>query len=57
VPVDDAGALADAMAKLAGDAEMRQLFGANARSLVVVKFSAEAIGRETVALYDQLIAR
>ena len=54
VPVDDAEALADAMAKLAGDAEMRQLFGANARALVESKFSAEAIGRETVALYDLL---
>jgi glycosyltransferase involved in cell wall biosynthesis len=57
VPVDDAGALADAMAKLAGDAEMRQRFGANARRLVESKFSAEAIGRQTVALYASLIAR
>jgi glycosyltransferase involved in cell wall biosynthesis len=57
VPVDDVGALADAMAKLAGDAEMRRRFGANARALVERKFSADAIGRETVALYDRLIAR
>ena len=56
VPVDDVAALADAMAKLAGDAELRQRFGANARRLVERKFSAEAIGRETVALYDRLIA-
>jgi glycosyltransferase involved in cell wall biosynthesis len=56
VPVDDAAALADAMAKLAGDAELRRRFGANARALVERKFSAEAIGRETVALYDRLIA-
>lgn len=56
VPVDDAAALADAMAKLAGDAELRQRFGANARALVERKFSADAIGRETVALYDRLIA-
>ena len=57
VPVDDAAALADAMAKLAGDAAMRQRFGANARALVESKFSAEAIGREIVALYNSLIAR
>ncbi len=57
VPVGDVGALADAMAKLAGDRDMRQRFAANARALVESKFSAEAIGRQTVALYDQLIAR
>jgi glycosyltransferase involved in cell wall biosynthesis len=55
VPVDDAAALAAAMAKLAGDAELRRRFGANARALVESKFSAEAIGQQTVALYDSLI--
>jgi glycosyltransferase involved in cell wall biosynthesis len=57
VPVDDAEALASAMAKLAGDAEMRRRFGAKARSLVEKKFSAEAIGRETIALYNSLLGR
>jgi glycosyltransferase involved in cell wall biosynthesis len=57
VPVDDAEALAGAMAKLAGDAGLRSRFGANARALVERKFSAKAIGRQTVALYDQLIGR
>jgi glycosyltransferase involved in cell wall biosynthesis len=57
VPVDDVGALAEAMAKLAGDAELRRRFGANARALVEREFSAEAIGRQTVALYDTLIVR
>lgn len=57
VPVGDATALADAMGKLAGDSELRQRFGANARRLVESKFSAEAIGRQTVALYDELVAR
>jgi glycosyltransferase involved in cell wall biosynthesis len=57
VPVGDVAALADAMERLAGDADMRQRFAANARRLVERKFSAEAIGRETVALYDQLAAR
>jgi len=55
VPVDDAEALAAAMAKLAGDADLRRRFGANARALVESKFSAEAIGRHIVALYDSLI--
>jgi glycosyltransferase involved in cell wall biosynthesis len=54
VPVDDIGALAAAMAKVASDADLRERFGANARALVEAKFSAEAIGRQTVALYDAL---
>jgi glycosyltransferase involved in cell wall biosynthesis len=45
------------MAKLAEDAELRRRFGAKARALVERKFSAEAIGRETVALYDRLMGR
>jgi glycosyltransferase involved in cell wall biosynthesis len=57
VKVDDVTALADAMAKLAGDAELRKRFGANARALVERKFSADAIGRETVELYDRLMSR
>jgi glycosyltransferase involved in cell wall biosynthesis len=56
VPVGDAGALAEAMAKLSSDPELRKTFGANARRLVESKFSAEAIGRQTVALYDELVA-
>ena len=55
VPVDDPAALADAMAKLAADSNMRARFGANARALVERKFSAEAIGKQTVALYDKLL--
>ncbi|HZP09033.1 glycosyltransferase family 4 protein [Methyloceanibacter sp.] len=54
VPVDDAPALASAMEKLAGDADLRQRFAANARALVESRFSAEAIGKETVALYDSI---
>jgi glycosyltransferase involved in cell wall biosynthesis len=55
VPVGDVAALADAIAKLADDADLRRRFGANARDLVEAKFSAGAIGRETVELYRQLI--
>jgi glycosyltransferase involved in cell wall biosynthesis len=45
------------MAQLAGDAALRARFGANARALVERKFSAEAIGKQTVALYDSLLKR
>ena len=54
VPVDDAPALAEAMARLAGDAALRERFGKRARALVEDKFSAEAIGRQIVALYDRV---
>jgi glycosyltransferase involved in cell wall biosynthesis len=57
VPVDDAAALADAMTKLAGDASLRQRFGKNARALVEEKFSADAIGRQIVALYNEVSRR
>lgn len=55
VPIDDAIALADAIARLAGDAELRARLGANARRLAVARFSGDAIGAETVALYRSLI--
>jgi glycosyltransferase involved in cell wall biosynthesis len=55
VPPGDVKALADAMTKLAGDAGLRARFGQAARELVVEKFSASAIGRETVALYDEML--
>jgi glycosyltransferase involved in cell wall biosynthesis len=57
VPVDDAPALADAMARLAGDAALRERFGRRARALVEEKFSAAAIGREIVALYNEISRR
>jgi glycosyltransferase involved in cell wall biosynthesis len=55
VPLDDEVALADAIDKLAASAGLRARYGSNARTLVVGKFSAAAIGRQTVQLYDQLI--
>jgi glycosyltransferase involved in cell wall biosynthesis len=45
------------METLAGDQSLRKRFAANARSLVEAKFSADAIGKETVALYNSLISR
>ena len=57
VPVDDAEALSSAMVRMANDAAMRQRFGHSARKLVEAEFSAEVIGRETVALYERLMRR
>ncbi|MGH6734990.1 MAG: glycosyltransferase family 4 protein [Methyloceanibacter sp.] len=57
VPVDDIEALADAMGRMAEDARLRERFGKAARRLVEAEFSAEAIGRQTVALYDRLTGR
>ena len=55
VPLDDSNALADAIGKLAASASLRARYGAAARDLAVEKFSASAIGRQTVQLYDHLI--
>jgi len=57
VPLDDLPALADAIEKLAGSPELRAHYGAAARRLAVEKFSADAIGGQTAALYRSLIAR
>jgi len=56
VPLDDGNALADAIGILAASASLRARYGAAARILVVEKFSATAIGRQTTQLYDRLIA-
>jgi glycosyltransferase involved in cell wall biosynthesis len=54
VPADDAPALADAMALMAGDMGLRARLGQRARKLVEEKFSNEQIGREIVAVYRSL---
>lgn len=56
VPVDDADALATAMLELARDPSLRHRYGAEARRLTEEKFSSQAIGQETAALYGRLIA-
>jgi glycosyltransferase involved in cell wall biosynthesis len=53
--VDDASALAAAMARLGAAPELRARYAAAARSLVVEKFAADIIGRQTVQLYRQLL--
>jgi glycosyltransferase involved in cell wall biosynthesis len=55
VPVDNAPALADAMARLAGAPQLRARYAATARDLVVEKFAADIIGGQTVQLYRRLL--
>jgi len=55
VPLDDSIALADAIGKLAASPDLRTRYGSAARILAVEKFSATAIGRQTVQLYDRLV--
>jgi glycosyltransferase involved in cell wall biosynthesis len=54
-PVNDAAALADAMARLAGDLQARARYAAAGRELVVKKFAANIIGRQTVELYRRVV--
>ncbi len=55
VPVDDAPALADAIGRLVSEPELRLRYASAARSLVVEHFAADAIGRQTVKLYRELL--
>jgi glycosyltransferase involved in cell wall biosynthesis len=56
VPIEDATALAEAMAQLATSPELRSRYGRAARQLVEDRLSAKIIGRSVVALYDRLTA-
>jgi glycosyltransferase involved in cell wall biosynthesis len=55
VAPDDAGALARALERLAGDAALRERFGKASRALVESDLAADAVGAATVALYRALI--
>jgi glycosyltransferase involved in cell wall biosynthesis len=57
VPPDDPAALAEAIDRLASDAELRRRFGSAGRRMVEQEFSSDQIGRATVALYDRLLGR
>ena len=57
IPPDDPAALAEAIDRLAQDRPLRKQFGAAGRVLVENRFSSARIGRETVALYDELLGR
>lgn len=56
VPPRDAGALADAIEKLAQDAPLRARFGAAGREIVVNEFAESIVVKETLALYRSLCA-
>jgi glycosyltransferase involved in cell wall biosynthesis len=55
VPFDDDSALADAIEIMAASAEMRARYGKAARRMAVERFSADAIGGQTVGLYRNLV--
>lgn len=55
VPIEDAKALAEAIARLAGSSQLRERYGQAARQLVVDRLSAKIIGNAIVGLYDRLI--
>jgi glycosyltransferase involved in cell wall biosynthesis len=57
VPFDDPPSLARAVETLATSPALRTRYGAAARRLAVARFSAEAIGRQTVDLYRNLVER
>ncbi|HAP27931.1 MAG TPA: glycosyltransferase family 1 protein [Achromobacter sp.] len=56
VPVRDAAALADAIARLAEDATLRQSMGSAGRALAEREFDINQVARVHVALYDALSA-
>jgi len=55
VPAKDAPALADAIARLAGDAELRRRLGARARAVAESEFAEAVVVRETLALYREML--
>jgi glycosyltransferase involved in cell wall biosynthesis len=57
VPPDDAQAIADAVARLADDKDLRRKFGEAGRRLAENEYSAERVGADIVALYDRLLGR
>jgi len=57
VPAGDAGALAEAIARLATDATLRETLGAAGRRLVETRYSGARIAERLEALYADLAAR
>ena len=55
VPVDDPQALAAAILRLVRSSQQRIRFGVAARRLVDERFSADLVGKATVALYQRLL--
>jgi len=54
VPPNDSEALASAMKELIDSPEKRQFLGRNARETVVKRFNQERLGKEILALYEEL---
>ena len=57
VPVDNPEKLADAIEKLVSSSELRVRYGSCARERVIKMFAADAIGRQTVLLYEKLLKK
>jgi len=55
-PVRDADALADALQQAIRRPDLREQYGRSARALIAADFSVDRIAKETVAVYDELIA-
>ncbi|MFW5834583.1 MAG: glycosyltransferase, partial [Pseudomonadota bacterium] len=55
VPPRDPAALAAALARLAGDAELRQRLGRNARALAQARFSDRLVASRTLELYARVL--
>jgi glycosyltransferase involved in cell wall biosynthesis len=57
VPAKNAVALADAIARLAGETALRRRLGTRARIVAEAEFAADVVVRETLALYRGLLPR
>jgi len=57
VPVRTSAPLADALERLAGDPDLRRRMGQAARAAVEEHFAEEIIVRDTLALYEEMLAQ
>lgn len=57
VPPRDPKALADALARLVGDSDLRRRMGEQGRQLAVARFALQRIAGQTVDLFDKLLGR
>jgi glycosyltransferase involved in cell wall biosynthesis len=57
VPRDDPSSLADAIARMTGDNELRRRFGQASRAIVETEYSSEIVSRDVESLYNRLSGR
>jgi glycosyltransferase involved in cell wall biosynthesis len=57
VPLRDAGAIADALAELAADADLRRAMGARGRARAIAEFALPSVVEKTFEIYEGLLAR